>query len=110
MTPIFSWMLTRNTGQVRFVLADDVLIEMTYSWDDTNWRVVTATLNDKIERARSRALQRTETLEDAGFTLDGSVCILRTEAEASALYVENAHRDIPGVILRSLFTMTWEEM
>lgn len=106
---LLSWMLTQSDGQVRLVLADDVLVEMRRRFDE-EWWVDSVSLFNDVKVARLRAVHRTEVLEDGGFRLDGNVITATADIEASALYTENMHRGRVGPILQGLFTLLWREI
>lgn len=109
MTTVFSWMLDKHDSQVRFVLADDVLIRMEHTWD-TEWMVRAVSSYHDCEIARDKALAHTALFEEGGFTLSGSVCTVTTDIQSRDLYVENLHNAALGPSLWSLFALTWTDL
>lgn len=109
MTNVFSWMLAHTVGQIRFVLVGDVLIRMDHRWNE-DWVVRSTTQHPTDNLARHEALAKTQDMENGGFKLSGSVCMVAADVKPNELYVENHNRELPGPLLRNLFLLTWTDL
>lgn len=110
MYTIFSWMLTNPGTQVRFVVAQSVVIRMDHEWEGEKWTVRWAVMTKSPEDARRLAVQETEDLESVGFALSGPVTSIVTDVSPATLYLEGSYTSTVGPSLRGLFGLTWAEL